>query len=118
MRDGRRVLKPVASASRYDLVIDNGDGTFVRVQCKTGCLRDGRIMFRTYSVSGHTTKSSPYGDGIDAFGVYCPMTGDVYLVPVSAIGQRTGSICLRVSPARNGQQTGGHPQRERIRDRL
>ena len=108
MRAGHAVLRPLASASRYDLVIDNRDGTFVRVQCKTGLLRGGRIMFRVYSVSGHTTKGAPYRDGVDAFGVYCPATGDAYLVPIAAIGQRTGSICLRIEPARNGQKLGIH----------
>ena len=38
LRKGYRVLRPVSSASRYDVVIDNGEGTFTRVQCKTGRL--------------------------------------------------------------------------------
>jgi len=108
MRAGRRVLRPLSSASRYDLVIDNRDGTFVRVQCKTGQLRDGRIMFRVYSVSGHTTKAAPYHEEVDAFAVYCPTTRLAYLVPITAIGIRTGSVCLRVSPAKNGQRNGIH----------
>jgi hypothetical protein len=108
MRAGHRLLRPLSSASRYDLVIDNRDGSFVRVQCKTGVLRDGRITFRVYSVSGHTTRSSPYLDEVDAFGVYCPVTRGAYLVPIAAIGLRSGSVCLRVSPPRNGQVHGIH----------
>ena len=112
MRAGRRVLRPISSASRYDLAIDNRDGTFVRVQCKTGVLRDGRIVFRAYSVSGHSTKSAPYREDVDAFGVYCPATGHAYLIPIAAVGQRSGSVYLRVSPARNGQKHGVHDARE------
>jgi PD-(D/E)XK nuclease superfamily protein len=61
MRDGRRVFRPLSSASRYDLLLDNGDGTFTRVQCKTGVLRRGAVVFRLYSVSGHrsTAASTP-----------------------------------------------------------
>lgn len=112
MRAGRRVLRPLASASRYDLVIDNRDGTFVRVQCKTGIQRDGRVLFRVYSVSGHTTRGAPYREEVDAFGVYCPTTGSAYLVPVAVVGPRTGSVCLRLEPARNGQKIGTHDAAE------
>ena len=109
MRAGRRVLRPLSSASRYDLVIDEGNGSFTRVQCKTGVLRNGGIVFRTYRVSGHNTRAAPYHGEIDAFAVYCPATQAAYLVPVDAVGQRSGSICLRVAPARNGQSDGVHP---------
>jgi len=107
VRRGRKVLRPVSSASRYDVAIDNLDGTMTRVQCKMGRLRDGRIEFRLYSMSGHQgTRGRAYAGEVDAFGVYCPATRQSYLVPVSAIAGRTGSACLRVSPARNGQRTG------------
>ncbi len=106
MRAGRRVLRPLSSASRYDLVIDNRDGTFVRVQCKTGALRNGSIVFRVYSVSGHRTIGEPYQTEVDAFGVYCPATGAAYLVPIDVVARRTGSVCLRITPARNGQSRG------------
>jgi hypothetical protein len=45
MRAGMTVLRPVSSAGRYDLAIDAGGGAFTRVQCKTGILRKGRILF-------------------------------------------------------------------------
>lgn len=108
MRAGKRVLRPLSSASRYDLLIDNRDGSFTRVQCKTGKLQNGAILFRVYSVSGHTTRTAPYRDEVDAFGVYCPTTGHAFLVPIDTVGPRTGSICLRVAPARNGQRSGTH----------
>src|SRR5438445_4819636 len=40
MRAGRQVLRPLSSSLRYDLVIGEGNGAFIRVQCKTGVLRN------------------------------------------------------------------------------
>ena len=42
VRRGYRVLRPLSSNERYDLVLDL-DGEFLRVQCKTGRLRNGAI---------------------------------------------------------------------------
>ena len=103
MRAGRRVLRPISAACRYDLVIDNDDGTFVRVQCKTGVLKGGSIIFRVYSVSGHRTAGMPYHGQVDAFGVHCPAVGSSYLVPIDTLAAVRGMVALRVSPARNGQ---------------
>ena len=105
-RIGKKLLKPISAATRYDLLVDNEDGTFTRIQCKTGILREGRITFRLYSVSGHNSRGVPYRGQVDAFGVYCPQTKRAYLVPVEVI-DRCGTIAaLRVEPARNGQQRG------------
>lgn len=104
VRQGKRLLRPLSSASRYDLLIDNADGTFTRVQCKSGVLRDGCVLFRLYSVSGHDTRAKGYAGQVDAFGVYC--AGDVRDVPrfgqaIAGCGQMAA---LRVEPARNGQR--------------
>lgn len=40
VQTGKLVLLPFSENQRYDLVIDEGD-RFVRVQCKTGRLRQG-----------------------------------------------------------------------------
>lgn len=101
---GKKLLRPISSATRYDLAIDNQDGTVTRVQCKTGRLRDGRIEFRVASVSGHTTDNKPYLGQIDAFGVFCPENRAVYLIPMSAVEHCGTLATLRVSPARNGQK--------------
>ena len=103
MRAGRRVLRPISASCRYDLLIDNDDGTFTRVQCKTGVLKAGSIIFRAYSVSGHTTAPMSYQGQIDAFGVHCPAIGTSYLVPIDSLTHARGMVSLRVSPARNGQ---------------
>jgi hypothetical protein len=105
MHSGRRVLKPLSNGLRYDLLVDNDDGTFTRVQCKTGALRHGGVVFRVYSVSGHTTRAVSYHGQVDAFGVYCLETGDTYLVPMTAVADCNTMVCLRVSPAKNAQVT-------------
>jgi len=106
IRQGRRLLRPLSLASRYDLLIDNADGTFTRIQCKSGVLRNGCVLFRLYSVSGHDTRAKPYDGQVDAFGVYCADTSATYLVPVEAIAGCGQMAALRVEPTRNGQRRG------------
>ena len=103
-RQGKRLLRPLSSASRYDLLIDNQNGTFTRVQCKSGVLRNGCVVFRLYSVSGHDTRAKGYEGQVDAFGVYCAATHMTYLVPVSAVAKCGQMAALRIEPARNGQR--------------
>jgi len=107
-RAGYRVLQPLSAASRYDLAVDNEDGTLMRIQCKTGVLRDGRIVFRVYSVSGHRSASRAYQGQVDAFGVYCEATRRTYLVPLTVIPEHRVMVCLRVLPSKNGQRIGVH----------
>jgi hypothetical protein len=109
VRQGRKLLRPLSSAMRYDLLIDQEDGTFTRVQCKTGILRNGCVVFRLYSVSGHNTRTNRYFGQVDAYGVFCPGTGTVYLIPVAELGQCGTIASLRVLPARNGQRIGVRP---------
>jgi hypothetical protein len=96
------VLRPMSSGLRYDLVVDNGDGSFMRIQCKTGMLKDGAIFFRTYNADARRPHGVRYFGQVEAFGVFCPQTGDAFLVPATAL-ETTGTARLRVSAARNGQ---------------
>jgi len=102
-RAGRRVLRPVSSGLRYDLAIDNGDGTVVRVQCKTGVLARGRIVFRVCSTDARRLRGISYHGQIDAFGVFCPQTSTSYLVPMSVVAGCATMGCLRVDRPKNGQ---------------
>jgi hypothetical protein len=97
------VLLPYGGNCRYDFAIDVGEGTLVRIECKTGWLRRGVIHFKTYSPMEHRRPGarSTYHGQADYSGVYCPETGAVYLVPVGAVGVRDGS--LRVEPTKNNQ---------------
>jgi len=99
---GKSVLVPWGE-ERYDLALDEG-GKLVRIQCKTGHIRDRCVCFKT-SV---TEARRPLGDGgyagqIDAFAVYCPQIERVYLIPIEDV-QTTIGARLRLEPAKNGQR--------------
>jgi hypothetical protein len=104
-RAGHILLMPFGENTRYDLVIETGTG-FARVQCKTGRLRGGAVRFAACSSYAHHSNPSltrrDYVGEIEFFGVYCPDTGGVYLVPIAdAPVRRQGA--LRVTAPRNGQ---------------
>ena len=46
----------------------------------------------------------PYRDDVDYFGVCCPDTDAVYLVPITDVPDR--GACLRVKPTKNNQAKG------------
>jgi len=106
MRTGRRVLRPISTGLRYDLLIDNVDGTFARVQCKTGILKDGFITFRVRSFDARRPNGVSYRGQVESFGVFCPQTGRTYLVPMTALTASDSTARLRLRPALNGQRTG------------
>jgi hypothetical protein len=107
---GLTVLLPFGENTRYDLVVEE-NGTFLRVQCKTGRFRGGAVVFKTMSSYAHHRSAQVarrgYHGEIDCFGVHCPETGGVYLVPIDEVPGTDGR--LRVDPALNGQQEGVHP---------
>jgi PD-(D/E)XK nuclease superfamily protein len=105
---GYAVLLPFGENTRYDLVIDDGEA-FSRVQCKTGRLRGGVVLFNTCSCYGHHMNPGmsrrDYQGQVDYFAVHCPETGGVYLIPIDAVPTKSyGS--LRVDPSRNNQGRG------------
>ena len=102
---GYGVSVPFGENTRYDLVVENGH-RLLRVQCKTGRLYDGVIVFRTASSYAHHPNPKPrqrhYVGQVDAFAVYCPRTGDVYLIPIGDLPMEEAT--LRIDPPRNGQR--------------
>jgi hypothetical protein len=108
MAAGKTVLRPISNGLRYDLVIDNLDGTFARVQCKTGMLKRGGTVlnFRACNADARRPNGVPYHGQVDAFGIYCPQLGRVYIVPIAEIGSITSEVSLRLAPTRSGQQKG------------
>jgi PD-(D/E)XK endonuclease len=94
---GYTVLMPFGP-TRYDLAIDARDGTGIKtVQCKTGRILKGCIVWSTCSVHTQTYVKTDYRGQADFFAVWCPAYGeDVYLVPVDEVGLREGS--LRINP--------------------
>jgi len=107
---GKMVLLPFGENQRYDILVDEGDH-FIRVQCKTGRLRSGAIRFNTCSNTYHhpnnrgtKTYRHSYVGQADVFGVYCPDTDGVYLVPVDHVGHNAAA--LRIDPTLNNQMKG------------
>ncbi len=105
---GKKVLVPFGENSRYDYVIEEPDGSFTRVQCKTGRLRNGGVVFRTCSLTYHHPNNRGtrayrhhYRGQADVFAVYCRELDTTYLIPVGAVGLNTAT--LRVTPTRNNQ---------------
>jgi hypothetical protein len=107
---GYEILRPVGNSSRYDLVIEDADGKFWRVQCKTGRLfeRGNSIAFATSSRHYHlrakegASRSKTYYGQAEYFAVYCPDTRGVYLVPVDHAG--ASQMNLRLVPTKNNQE--------------
>jgi hypothetical protein len=103
---GYDLLVPFGENTRYDLVIDDGQN-LAKVQCKTGRIRNGAIVFKVCSSYAHhpnpKNRFRPYGNEIDYFAVYCPDNGGAYLVPRADVATRFQAL-LRVEPARNAQR--------------
>ena len=109
---GYVVLTPYGHNQRYDLVIEDADGKFWRIQVKTGWLdyNDTVIRFAATSQTYHyngvgnrggTRRKNYYGQA-EYFAVYVEKLRKVYLVPVNEVG--TSHIVLRLAPTKNNQE--------------
>lgn len=103
---GYDVLVPFGENTRYDLVVDTG-ARLLRVQCKSGSLRNGAVVFKVCSSYAHhphpRVVRRNYENEVDCFAVYCRATSGVYLIPIGHLPKRS-EASLRVEPARNGQR--------------
>jgi hypothetical protein len=107
---GYSVLMPFGDNRRYDLVIEDADGKFWRIQCKTGWLENegDYIQFATASTYYHTRAGRTdhgrrdYRGQIDYFAVYCHENKEVYLIPVDHAG--VSQMNLRLVPTKNNQE--------------
>ena len=104
LRADKVVLQPFGDNQRYDLVVDEG-GRFIRVQCKTGNLKKGVIMFKSCSTHYHRGKGfTSYRGQADVFGVYVPALDKTYMVPVEDVPEQRAH--LRLEPPKNRQKKG------------
>ena len=102
---GKTVLVPWGGHHRYDFVLEEGDGRFVRVQCKSGVYRSGCIYFRTASADRRRPNGDHYVGQVDAFAVYCPTLDASFLVPIEHVSARQ-LAALRISRPISGQMAG------------
>ncbi len=102
-KTGRTVWVPFFSNhSRIDLLYENADGVVRRVQCKSALVVNDTVAFYTCSHTGGVERT--YVGDVDEFGVYCPETGDVYMVPVAGLPSRRAF--LRIAPTKSNQTRG------------
>lgn len=107
---GYSVMIPFGENHRYDLVIEDADGQFWRIQCKTGRLDSNQeyIEFNTASNYYHHRKDGAtwgkrtYHGQVEYFAVYCPNTRVVYLIPIDQM--TTNKMRLRLRPTHNNQE--------------
>lgn len=97
---GYFVSVPFGSGHKYDFVIDDSTRLF-RVQCKTGRLKNGVLLFNAYSQSGNGAVKMGYRGLADLFAVLNPEDDRVYLVPVGEVG--VTEVSLRLAPTLNKQ---------------
>jgi hypothetical protein len=97
---GYLVSVPFGEGHKYDFVIDDSI-SLRRVQCKTGRVKRGSLLFNSYSQSGNGSTKQGYHGLADIFAVLNPETGIVYLIPVERFGATV--ISLRLVPTLSGQ---------------
>ena len=110
IQEGYTVLTPNGYMHRYDLVIEDAEGKFWRVQCKTAWLsKDGATLrFNGFSLlmkgqKGRAeSKRMSYENDVDYFAVYSPNTRKVYLLPIMHV--KSTENCLRLIPTGNNQE--------------
>lgn len=98
---GLLVLLPFGRFGPYDLVIDIPGGRLVRVQVKSGRVRDGCVIFNSCSTD-HGRGRVDYVGRADVFAVHAPTADAVYVLDVADASTR--ACRLRLTPARNHQQ--------------
>jgi hypothetical protein len=114
LRDaGYAISLPFGENTRYDLIVDDGH-RLLKVQCKTGRLSNGGVVFRPSSSYAHHSSARPrrnYQGEIDYFGVYCPEAGAVCFVPIADVAT-TWMAHLRLESARNVHKRGIRPAKD------
>lgn len=95
------VSMPIGGGAHYDLIVDTGE-RLLKVQVKTGRLRNGCVIFPMQRFSGHSGRPQSYARGeIDLFAVYCPSNANIY---VWQFGDNPTQGYLKYSETRNNQQ--------------
>ena len=100
---GYLVSVPFGSGHKYDFVVDDS-ARLLRVQCKTGRVKNNVLLFNAYSQSGNGRVKSSYRGLADLFAVLNPVDDKVYLIPVEEVG--VTDVSLRLAPTLNGQGQG------------
>lgn len=104
---GYFVLTPYGQNHRYDLVIEDADGKFWRVQVKTGWVNEEQVLIRFNTASSYNRTVQykgwrNYRGQCEYFAVYVEALNKVYFIPVDDVG--TTNATLRLRPSKNKQE--------------
>ena len=110
---GIPVLRPMFIDCRYDFVFGLPTG-LLRVQCKLAPRKRNVVLIRARTcrrtAEGYERRTySP--EEVDAIAAYCPEIDRCYLIPIEDIPP-SGTMHLRLSPAKNNQLKGLHSAAE------
>ena len=94
------VSVPFGLCGSYDLIVDTGS-RLLKVQVKTGRLRNGYVIFPIQRFSGHQKGRRYDPTEFDLFAVYCPDNDPVYAIDFS-VSMAEGR--LRCAQTRYNQQ--------------
>jgi hypothetical protein len=92
------------ASSSFDMLLEQ-PGRFLRVQVKSGVLKDGAVVFNASRVpnrQGVRGRIRYSANEVDVFAVFCEELMTMYLMPIGEIPD-CGVAYLRVSPPKNGQ---------------
>jgi transposase len=97
LKVGKIVLQPFGDNQRYDLVVDE-NGTFIRVQCKTGQLYGDKFRFPISSMRWWNRTRRSYVNEADVFAVYLEETDSVYIFKVADSLRNSCAVRLLDTP--------------------
>jgi hypothetical protein len=100
---GYHVAIPFGENHRYDFIVEDPNGRLLRIQVKTGRLKNGAIRFNGFSSHSHRggLHARRYCGEIDFFAVYCFENQTVYFVPEEQAAVRP---LLRIARPRNNMK--------------
>jgi PD-(D/E)XK nuclease superfamily protein len=108
LQPGYVFLTPYGGNQRDDLVIEDAEGQFWRVQCKTAWLDEGGAVLKfdtaNHNVTGKKRDWRYYRGHCDYFALYSAELNKVYLIPVDEVGATRAH--LRLAPPKNKNQYG------------
>lgn len=100
---GYSVSLPFGNNQRYDLILDDG-ARLMKIQCKTGRIRNDCVIFNTCSNNGFTYKKVSYKNQVDYIIVYCFDNNKLYKIPASDLPERGMSLRL-IEPKKGSNQS-------------
>jgi hypothetical protein len=98
---GLHVLVPFGGGLPFDLAVATDAGSLLRVQVKSGRVRDGCVQFNSCGTD-HGRGRQDYRGRADVIAVHVASLRRVFVVPVSECPSYVGALRLR--PPRNSQK--------------